>query len=117
MNIDENRSIWIHIAKTSDPVPRHGTALEVCGEEIALFMIDGCRYATSNVCTHQFSLMTDGYVEGEYIVCPMHQGRFHIPTGAPQGAPVTRPLRVFPLRVEGDDVLIEFSPSEKTSKT
>jgi nitrite reductase/ring-hydroxylating ferredoxin subunit len=113
MSTDGSHSKWIPIAKISDPIDRHGTPLEVEGEEIALFMIDGCRYAASNVCTHQFTLMTDGYVEGEYIVCPMHQGRFHIPTGAPQGAPVTKPLRVFALRVEGDDVLIEFSPSGK----
>jgi 3-phenylpropionate/trans-cinnamate dioxygenase ferredoxin subunit len=113
MNSEASKATWIPIAKTADPVDRHGTALEIQGEEVALFLIEGCRYATSNVCTHQFALMTDGYVDGAYIACPMHQGRFHIPTGAPQGAPVNKPLRVFPLRIDGDDVLIEFSPSPK----
>ncbi len=102
---------WKPIAKVGDTISAYGMPVEIEGEEIALFMIDGCRYATSNICTHQLAYMTDGYVDGETVVCPMHQGRFHIPTGAPQGAPVSKPLRVYPVRVEGDDVLIEFSPS------
>jgi nitrite reductase/ring-hydroxylating ferredoxin subunit len=101
------------LCKLADPVPRHGSALEVDGEPIALFMVDGCRYATSNVCTHQFALMTEGYVDGEYVECPMHQGRFHIPTGAPQGFPVVTPLQTYALRIEGDDVLIEVPLSGK----
>ncbi len=113
MSEESKTSKWIPIAKVSDPVDPHGTPVEVEGEELALFMLDGCRYALSNICTHQFAFMTDGYVDGEYINCPMHQGRFHIPTGAPQGVPVTKPLRVYPVRVEGDDVLIEFSASPK----
>jgi nitrite reductase/ring-hydroxylating ferredoxin subunit len=104
---------WIPIATLDRPIPRHGMAIEVEGECIALFAVKGCLYATSNVCTHQFALLTEGYVDGEYIECPMHQGRFHIPTGAPQGPPVTEPLRTYPVRVEGNAVLIELSPADR----
>jgi naphthalene 1,2-dioxygenase ferredoxin component len=101
-------SRWIPLCKVDDPIAPHGNALEVEGRAVALFMVDGCRYATSNICTHQLALMTDGYVEGEFVDCPMHQGRFHIPTGAPQGRPVTKPLRTYALRIEGDTVLIDM---------
>lgn len=101
---------WIPIAKVDDLIKPNGTPLEVEGEEIALFKIEGCYYALSNICTHQFAFMTEGYVEGDTVACPMHQGRFHIPTGAAMGAPVTKPLRVFPVHVDGQDVLIDLAP-------
>jgi nitrite reductase/ring-hydroxylating ferredoxin subunit len=82
--------------------------LEIEGSCIALFSLAGRLCATSNVCTHQFALMTDGYVDGEYIECPMHQGRFHIPTGAPQGTPVTQPLRTYPVKVEAETILVKL---------
>lgn len=102
---------WIPIARVGDEIPRHGLAVEVEGEPVALFRVAGCLYATSNVCTHQFALMTEGYVDGEYVDCPMHQGRFHIPTGAPQCEPVTVALRTYPVRQDGDTVSILFSPA------
>lgn len=112
MGTEGKKSKWIPIAKTSDTIDRHGNAIEIDGKSIALFMVDGCRHALANVCTHQFAFMTDGYVEGEYVTCPMHQGRFHIPTGAAQGAPVTKDLQVYPLRVDGEDVLIEWQEDD-----
>ena len=69
-------------------------------------------YALNNVCTHQFAFMSEGYVDGEYIECPMHQGRFHIPTGAAQCAPVTQPLKTYPVRTDGGDILVDLTPSD-----
>jgi nitrite reductase/ring-hydroxylating ferredoxin subunit len=109
MSSADHGSNWVPIAKTTDACERHGTALEVGGEPLALFVIDGCRYVTSNVCTHQLAFLTDGYVEGEYVECPMHQGRFHIPTGTPQGPPLSMRLRTYPVRVDGEDVLVDLS--------
>jgi apoptosis-inducing factor 3 len=117
MSSEHGTVAWVPIAKTSDAIERHGTAIEVRGQQVALFMVNGRRYATSNVCTHQFALLTQGCVEGEYVDCPMHQGRFHIPSGAAQGKPVTKPLRTYALRVTGDDVLIELSEPEAPLNT
>lgn len=104
-----SKSIWIPIARTDDPVPRHGKAVEVQGEHLALFTVEGRFYVTSNVCTHQFALLTDGYVEDDCVDCPMHQGRFHIPTGEVRGGPVSKCLRTYPVRIDGNDICVEFS--------
>ncbi|HVO89506.1 MAG TPA: non-heme iron oxygenase ferredoxin subunit [Casimicrobiaceae bacterium] len=97
---------WVAVAKLGEPIPRHGLPVEIEGHCIALFDLSGRLCATSNICTHQLAYMTDGYVDGEYIECPMHQGRFHIPTGAPQCPPVTEPLPVYPVRMEGEAILV-----------
>ena len=109
MSVSSSR--WLPICKVSDEIAPHGLPCQVEGHEIAVFSVNGRRYATSNICTHQFAYLTDGYVEGEHVDCPMHQGRFHIPTGEPKGGPASEPLRTYPLRVEGDQVLVEISGS------
>jgi len=62
------------------------------------------------VCTHQFALLSDGYVEHGCIECPLHQGRFDLKTGAPLCAPVTEPVRVYRVKVEDAKVFVELDP-------
>lgn len=97
---------WFPVCKVGDEIAAHGLPCVVEGHEIALFAVDGQRFATSNICTHQFAYLTDGYVQGDHVECPMHQGRFHIPTGVPVDGPVSDPLRTYPVRIEGDEVQV-----------
>ncbi|MEX2202278.1 MAG: Rieske 2Fe-2S domain-containing protein [Dongiaceae bacterium] len=48
-----------------------------------------------------------GYLEDCRIECPLHQGVFDVRTGEPLEGPVSEPLRVFNVRIEGEDILIE----------
>lgn len=109
-------STWIPIAKVDEEIEEHGRPFEINGVQLALFRINDEYFVTSNVCTHQFALMTDGYLDGCYIECPMHQGRFHIPTGEAQGPPVSKPLKTYETRVEGNDILVSFTNSLETNK-
>ncbi|TAL98525.1 MAG: non-heme iron oxygenase ferredoxin subunit [Paraburkholderia sp.] len=63
-------------------------------------------YATAGLCTHETARLTEGLVFGEIIECPMHMGRFHIPTGAAKGAPVCVNLITHPVKVEDNKVFI-----------
>jgi 3-phenylpropionate/trans-cinnamate dioxygenase ferredoxin subunit len=75
---------------------------------IALCRSGGELHALHNVCTHQFALLSDGYIEDGCIECPLHQGRFDLKTGAPLGPPVTQPVRVYRVRTEGGKVFVEL---------
>ncbi|MBX6322004.1 MAG: non-heme iron oxygenase ferredoxin subunit [Rhodospirillaceae bacterium] len=57
-------------------------------------------YATDGLCTHEFALLADGLVMGDIIECPLHQGRFHIPTGEAKSPPVCENLKTYSVRVE-----------------
>ena len=63
-------------------------------------------YATDGICTHEEANLADGLVLGEIIECPIHQGRFHIPTGKAKGAPVCIDLRTYPIKVESGQLYI-----------
>ena len=51
--------------------------------------------------------MVDGFQEGDEIECPLHEGRFNIRTGEALCAPVTDALKVFEIKLEGDDILVK----------
>jgi len=105
---DGNGSAWVDVAAPVDVPARGCLGVDCDGRHVALYRLGGAYYATSNVCSHQFALLSEGSVDGEYIECPMHQGRFHIPTGAAQGVPVTAPIAVYPVKVERERVYVQL---------
>ena len=76
---------------------------------IAIVRAGGTLHAVHNVCTHEYALLSDGYVEDGCIECPLHQGRFQLATGEALCAPVTDPIKVYPVKVEGGKVLVELA--------
>ena len=76
---------------------------------IAIVRAGGMLHAVSNVCTHQYALLSDGYVEGGCIECPLHQGKFELTTGKAMCAPVTEDIAVYPVKVEGGKILVELA--------
>jgi 3-phenylpropionate/trans-cinnamate dioxygenase ferredoxin component len=99
---------FTYAANLSDLVEDEPLAVRLGEEQIALYRLDGEVYATHNVCTHQFALLSDGYMEDGCIECPLHQGKFDIKTGAAMCAPVTQAIRVYPVKVEGDQVMVDL---------
>ncbi len=71
------------------------TSVTVGDEEIALYRVEGVIYATSNICSHAYAIMTEGYLDGDCIECPLHQALFSIKTGEPIDAPTDVPLPIF----------------------
>jgi len=99
---------WIKIATTDAIGEDDMIAVEAEGRHIAVYHVGDSFYATDNICTHAFALLTDGFLDECEIECPLHAGRFDITTGKALGPPVTRDLKVYPLKVEGTDILVEL---------
>jgi len=102
---------WIKVAAVSD-VPEGGTlAVEADKELVCLYNLGGRIYATDDICTHEEASLADGFIEGDCIECPLHQARFHIPTGEVRAPPADTDLRVFPVNVEGNDIVVGVTES------
>lgn len=95
---------WVKLAAKYELTEGEVLGLEAGGQQLALYCDQGEYFATSNVCTHQYALLSDGYFEDGCIECPLHQGRFDIRTGKAMCAPVTEDVKVFPVKVEGDEI-------------
>ena len=63
-------------------------------------------YCTDGLCTHEAVHLADGLVMEHTIECPKHNGRFDYRSGAPLRAPVCEALRTWPVRVDGERVLV-----------
>lgn len=85
--------------------------LEGC-PALAVFNLDGRIYVTDDRCTHAEASLSEGCFEGDVVECPFHGGKFHVPTGKVVSRPPRRDLRTYPVRLEGDDVLIEDGDQE-----
>jgi nitrite reductase/ring-hydroxylating ferredoxin subunit len=98
---------WTRVASRSEVEEKKIAEATVGETEIALYFVDGAIYATDNICTHAFARLSEGYLDGDCIECPVHQALFNVKTGAVVAAPAFTPLKTFPVRVEGDDVLVD----------
>jgi nitrite reductase/ring-hydroxylating ferredoxin subunit len=105
-------SRWITVASL-DEIPEGATLrVEAAGEEICLYNLAGRIHATHDICTHEEASLADGYIEGDCIECPLHQARFHIPTGQVRSPPATEDLRVFPVRLEGGAISVQVDDGD-----
>lgn len=82
--------------------------LKIEGRDVAVCRTAGGYHAFDNVCTHQFALLSDGYVEDGCVECPLHQGRFDVASGRAMGVPVTAPIRVYAVKVEDGHVYVDL---------
>ena len=100
---------WVKAAAAADVVADEPLGITVEGRPIALYRVGDEVFATANRCTHGDAVLSEGFQMDHCIECPLHQGQFDIRTGEPLCAPVTEPIRVYPVRLDGDDVLIQLT--------
>jgi 3-phenylpropionate/trans-cinnamate dioxygenase ferredoxin subunit len=99
---------FIKVASASAVAAGTATQVVLEGRKIALINARGTFYAVDDTCTHEEQSLADGPVVGDIIVCPKHGSRFHAPTGRVLSLPAVRPLRTYPVKVEGDDVFVSL---------
>lgn len=99
---------WMRAAALAELKERRVMDAVIGGEEIALYFVDDAAYATDNICTHAYARLSDGYLDGDCIECPVHQALFDVKTGAAVTPPASSALKTYPCRIEGDDVLVNI---------
>jgi 3-phenylpropionate/trans-cinnamate dioxygenase ferredoxin subunit len=74
--------------------------------EVCLLRVGDRFYAIDNLCTHAEASLADGTQYGVILECPRHGGRFNIETGEAVHYPAFAPVRTYPVRVDGDRLLV-----------
>lgn len=96
------------VAQLDDLKGEEPLVVDINGQSIALYRLNGDVFATDNICTHQYALLSEGYIDGDCIECPLHQACFDIRTGKVVSGPAERPLKVYRVRMDGTDILAEI---------
>jgi nitrite reductase/ring-hydroxylating ferredoxin subunit len=126
---------FVEVAKTQEIPPDKMKHFEVNGKEILLANVAGEFYAVSDRCPHANARLSMGKLEGTTLICPLHFARFDISTGELQSGPAemqlgdmsklppefvqtmahmgeiiskikTYDLRVYPVKIRGNSILV-----------
>lgn len=98
---------WVRLGEVSAmPAEGMAKAFDVRGTPICVARIQGEFAALNNECPHHGALLSEGTIENGRVVCGWHGWSFDPKTGAELRNPLGG-ATVYPLRVDGDDVLCE----------
>ena len=95
------------VASTSDLKPGENKVVEVNGEQVALFNVDGEFFAINNICKHRGGPLGEGFLEGDIVSCPLHGWRYSVRTGACVTIP-NQMVDSYQVKVEGNDVFVSL---------
>jgi 3-phenylpropionate/trans-cinnamate dioxygenase ferredoxin subunit len=100
----------VKLATVHDIPANEVRAFDYDGRRIAIYHCGGIFYATTDICSHAYAELSEGYLDCDdcTIECPLHGSRFDIRTGAVLSLPAFEPIEIYAVRVEGEDVLIEL---------
>ena len=102
---------YIKVAETAGFGPGIVQQAEVAGQPIAIANVEGEYYAIAATCTHVGGPLAEGELTGAALTCPWHGGQFDVRTGQVRRPPPPTPVRVYPVKVEGEVILIEVPES------
>ncbi len=105
---------FVRVCGRSDVAEGEALKLEQFPIPLALFNVDGEFFATQDRCTHGEWSLSDGYLDGDVVECSLHMGKFCVRTGKVRSAPANGALQTFAVRVEGDEVFVDFDAAAVT---
>jgi nitrite reductase/ring-hydroxylating ferredoxin subunit len=90
---------FVAVTAAGDIEEKSFSTFEVNGTNIAICRFRDEYFAIENRCSHALATFDKGRMRGFRIMCPVHGGTFDIRDGSATGAPATRPIPTFPLRI------------------
>jgi 3-phenylpropionate/trans-cinnamate dioxygenase ferredoxin subunit len=88
--------------------PGEKRSFEIEGQSILVVNLGGKIYAVSNICTHEYAELVNGFLLEDTVTCPLHLSRFKVESGEVLNPPATKSLKTFTTAVQGDDVFVEI---------
>jgi nitrite reductase/ring-hydroxylating ferredoxin subunit len=99
---------WHRVASETQLKPGKPLAVRVGDVSVCVVRLPDGVFAINDVCTHEYALLSDGYLEGDKIECPLHQACFDLRTGKALNEPADVDVAVYPVKLEAGGVFIEL---------
>jgi 3-phenylpropionate/trans-cinnamate dioxygenase ferredoxin component len=99
---------WVKAAPLADLAEGAVLGVEAGGRRLCLARVEGEVYAVADSCTHRDFPLSVGEVDAARctVTCEWHGAAFDLRTGEAVCAPATRPVPVYPCRVDGGHVWV-----------
>ena len=100
---------YVTVAKTGEIAPGGRKIVRVGDVPVAIFHLEDGYFAIEDVCTHDGGPVAEGELLDGVIECPRHGAQFDVRTGAVRRFPAMGPVTTYPVRIEGDEIQVEWS--------
>ena len=97
---------FVKAALAGELAPGQKKLVYVGGQRVLLVNVAGRYYAVAEVCPHAHAGLSKGQVYGDEVVCPVRGSAFNVKTGAVLSPPAAEGLTIYPVRTEGEDILV-----------
>ena len=99
---------WMKVAQVSELADKQLKPVRLGEERVVVVQVDGVVSAFEDYCSHAYCSFSPGEVEDDQeVLCLCHYAKFNYHTGAVIWGPAFSPIRLFPVRVDGDDIWVE----------
>lgn len=95
-----------------DDIPLgEGRAITLGGLRIAIFRTSAGWFALDAICPHRGGPLADGIVCDRAVICPLHDRRFDLSSGAPLSA--GDGVRAYRVEVRGERVFVALAEDQR----
>ena len=108
---------WVDVGAAKELSETPLRRVRLANEDIALSFQDGQFGAVSNVCNHVGGPLGEGRLDGDYVVCPWHNWKFHRCSGLGEPGFEQDSVPAYPVKVENGRVLVDLSGATKRRRT
>lgn len=98
---------YLQIADSTDIELNQSVSVEVNGTNVLICHTEEGFFAVQDLCTHAFSPLCGGFIQGTLISCPLHGAVFDLKTGEVKSPPAFEDLKVFELKIDGTSICIK----------
>jgi len=107
---------WIDVGSVDELATTPLRRLTAGGRPLAISFRDGRFGAVANACNHVGGPLGEGCLEGDYIVCPWHNWKFHRCTGEGEPGFEEDRLPSYPVKVEDGRVLVDVATGTRRTR-
>ncbi len=111
-----NDEIWVDVGHADEFSTRPVRRVTAMNIELAVSCRDGTFGAISNACNHVGGPLGEGRLDGDYIICPWHNWKFHRCTGIGEPGFEEDRIPAFPVKVESGRVFVNLDAASKRQK-
>ncbi|MGH6844480.1 MAG: Rieske 2Fe-2S domain-containing protein, partial [Methylocella sp.] len=111
---DEN---WVDIGSTEDLSGPPLRRIKIANRELAISLKKRTFGAVSNICNHAGGPLGEGRLDGDYIVCPWHNWKFHRCSGVGEPGFERDRVPAYPVKTENGRVLVNLAAGSKRAKS
>ncbi len=97
---------YVKVAQLDELSPGEMMVVEVGDDRILLANVEGNVHAIEDICSHAYASLSEGDLSGQEVECPLHGAAFDLVSGEPVSPPATENVKVYELRIEGQDILL-----------